>query len=276
MSNAEPVVQVDRVSFRYPGSPTGQPTLEDVSLEIHPHDFLGIVGPNGGGKTTLLRLILGLLEPQAGTVRVFGKSPSRVCRQIGYVPQLATVDLQAPATVLDVVLEGRLGLSPWGVFYKRQHVEAARQALSRTRVLDLAEAGIGELSGGQRQRVLIARALASDARMLLLDEPTTGVDIHMEKGLVALLEELNEQMPIVMVSHDVGFVLEKMNRVACVNRTLRMHDSQSVTAAGLADSYHTPVRMVDHSHDVADHEHSHHHAHHAPTTSSHEEGQSQS
>jgi len=247
MSAIEPVVELSQVTFGYPPELALQPVLEDVSLRIEPNDFLGIIGPNGGGKTTLLRIILGLLEPQSGSVTVFGRPPAEVRGRIGYVPQHARIDPSVPASVLDVVLTGRLGRSSWGFRYGRRQTEIARQALAQTEMERFADRTIGTLSGGQRQRVLIARALAADAQLLLLDEPTAGVDPHMERGLTDLLHRLNERLPIVIVSHDVSFVSAHLKRVACLNRRLTSHTAGEISWEAIAHLYDEPIRPVRHA-----------------------------
>ena len=276
MTTQTPVVEIDRVTFGYPPDPAADPVLDDVSLTIEPRDFLGVIGPNGGGKTTLLKLILGLLRPQRGTVRVFGLPPAEVRTRIGYVPQHAQVDPSVPASVLDVALMGRLHRSSWGASFRRSHRDVTMRALEQTGVADLAHRPIGTLSGGQRQRVLIARALASDAQLLLLDEPTAGVDLHMEKSLIDLLHKLNESLPIVMVSHDVSFVSAHLKRVACLNRRITCHAANEITQDVIARMYHGDVRAVHHEdeeqcpladpgcaqghhHPTAPHQHPHHH-----------------
>ncbi len=246
MSATEPVVELKGVTFGYPPEQAIQPVLEDVSLRIEPNEFLGIIGPNGGGKTTLLRIILGLLAPQAGSVAVFGRPPAEVRARIGYVPQHARIDPRVPATVLDVVLTGRLGRSSWGFRYGRRQAEIARQALAQMEMEAFADRTIGTLSGGQRQRVLIARALAADAQLLLLDEPTAGVDPHMERGLTDLLHRLNERLPIVIVSHDVSFVSAHLKRVACLNRRLTCHAAGEISWEAISQLYHEPIRAVRH------------------------------
>lgn len=235
----EPAVELRGVTFRYPGR--DEPTLEDVDLRLGPQGFLGLVGPNGGGKTTLLQVILGLLRPQEGTVRVFGRPPQEIRDRIGYVPQHARLDVAVPADVLDVVLTGRLHRSSWGPFYPKTDRSAARQALERAGAGDLERSAIRELSGGQRQRVLIARALAAEPRLLLLDEPTTGIDMHREKALLRLLLELNEELPIVMVSHDLTLVSEHMKSWAFVHRRLTDHPAEALSLERVEELYHQPA-----------------------------------
>jgi len=244
-SSSSPVVDLRNVTFAY-SSDDPLPVLENVSLQIPADDFLGIIGPNGGGKTTLLKIMLGLIEPRQGTVRLFGRPPSETRHRIGYVPQHARVDSTVPANVLDVVLTGRLGRSSWGAWFRKRHIEAAIEALRQTGTADLARRRIGELSGGQRQRVLIARALAADAELLLLDEPTAGVDALVEENLIDLLHQLNRRLPIVLVSHDVSFVSTHLKRVACLNRRLTCHRADEVSREILSEAYHGHFRAIEH------------------------------
>jgi zinc transport system ATP-binding protein len=269
------VIDLQNVSYWYENSASETPVLDRVSMRVVRGDFVGLIGPNGGGKTTLLRILLGQLKPQQGTVRVLGNSPELARRKIGYVPQHARVDTTVPATVLDVVLMGRLCHSSWGLWFGKRDTDAAMRALEQTATADLAKRPIGSLSGGQRQRVLIARALASDAELLLLDEPTAGVDAHIERGLTELLHQLNETMPIVLVSHDVTYVSTHLKHVACLNRRMHFHAAEDVTHEVIANMYAAPLRVLEHEpdcplsdqgcdHEHAGHAHSHPHAHEEP------------
>ncbi len=250
-SQSTPVVSLQEVTFAYPSQDASQPVLDDISLEVDGLDFLGVIGPNGGGKTTLLKIILGLLRPQKGTVQLFGKNARQAERRIGYVPQSSHVDPMVPANVLDVVLTGLLDQSRWGVFYSKKKRDLARAALEQTGTADLANCRIGELSGGQRQRVLIARALAGDAQLLLLDEPMTGVDFQAERELIDLLHSLNERLPIIIVSHDIAFVSRHLKRIGCLNRRLAIHPAGEISNDILAETYGPDARLVRHGADCA-------------------------
>ncbi len=245
----ELIARLEGVHFAYPTEKGGSriPVLEDVSLDIYGDDFLGIIGPNGAGKTTLLKLLLGLIEPQSGRITVFGRRPAEVRQWIGYVPQHARVDTSVPASVLDVVLAGRISQSRWGFRYSRADREAALEALRQTGVADLAGRALGTLSGGQRQRVLIARALVSRPRLLLLDEPTAGIDPAVERNLTDLLHQLNHSLPIAIVSHDIGFVSRHLKRVACLNRRLTVHAVDQVSQELFVGLYHDHVRLMHHA-----------------------------
>jgi len=251
VSNRQPAAEIEHVTFRYPGSVDPFPILEDITFQIEADDYVGLIGPNGAGKTTLLRIMLGLLKPDSGQVRILGKSPVEARSQIGYVPQHAGIDASVPATVLDVVLMGRLHRSGWGPKFTSDHEEKGMEALRRTGVENLSRRSISELSGGQRQRVLIARALASEARILLLDEPTAGIDAPMERSFHELLGTLNEEFPIVLVSHDIGFVSAHMKTIACLNRRLVCHGAPEVTRDLISEAYvdHGAHRLVTHDDD---------------------------
>ena len=210
------VIAVDDACFSYGAAPV----LDHVSLTVHEGDFLGIVGPNGGGKTTLLRLMLGLLKPSPGTVTLFGGQPERTRHLAGYVPQFSLTDHTFPVTVEDVVAMGTMNARSLFPRWPGASREAIRGALAAVDIEPLADVPFGALSGGQRQRCLIARALAGKPRLLMLDEPTASVDNTVEAGFFELLRELNKRMTVILVSHDIGFISTYVTRVACVNHKL--------------------------------------------------------
>jgi zinc transport system ATP-binding protein len=239
----QPVVEIGGLSFAYPQTPV----LEEVSFTIQRGDFVGMVGPNGGGKTTLLRLILGLLVPTRGAVRVFGRPPREVRRRIGYMPQRAELDPQFPMRALDVALMGRLGGRGLG-WYTREDRAKAMAALREVGLADSARRSFAALSGGQRQRVLIARALACEPELLLFDEPTANLDPMAQDDINELLHELNRRLTIVLVSHDVGFVARHVKSVVCVNRQVLIHTAAEVTGDSIRELYGHEVHVVQHSH----------------------------
>ncbi len=247
----KPVIELEKVSFSY----DGLPVLEDVSLTVHEHDFLSIVGPNAGGKTTLLKLIMGLIRPTSGTVRVFGQRPPKVRSRIGYMPQHASLDPLFPVNVMDVVLMGRLGHGKRFGIYGRADREAAAEALQMVEIYDIRRRFFSALSGGQRQRVLIARALVSDPELLLLDEPTSNVDAAVETGLFEILDQLNQKITVALVTHDLGFVSCYVKSVACVNRRVVVHPISEITGEMINEIYGTDVHMVRHDHRCAERGH---------------------
>ncbi|HDI10903.1 MAG TPA: metal ABC transporter ATP-binding protein [Candidatus Acetothermia bacterium] len=220
-----------------------RPVLEGVSLEVRRGEFLTIVGPNGAGKTTLIKVILGLVRPSRGEVLVFGKPPWTLGPErsrIGYVPQLENTDPNFPVKALDVVLMGRYGKLGLVRRPGKEDLEAALAAMERVGVRELAHEPLGHLSGGQRQRVFLARALATDPELLLLDEPTTGVDVQASESFYELLRRLQRQgVTIVMVSHDIGVVSRYVDKVACLNRRVVVHGKPEEVSASeaLAEMY---------------------------------------
>ena len=222
------------------------PALEDVTLSIFQHDFLGIIGPNGGGKSTLLKVILGLVSPDSGSVTVFGKPPEQVRSRIGYVSQHPAFDRDFPASVWDIVMMGHYGKT--GLFrrYNREDKAAAEKALARVGMLEHGEKQIGRLSGGQQQRVFVARTLAAEPKLLLLDEPAASFDPTMQTEFYELLEELKKSLTIVMVSHDIGAISVYVDKIACLNRQLYYHGSKEITPEILEATYKCPVQLIAH------------------------------
>jgi len=239
-----PIIAVEDLSFSF-----GEvPVLTDVSLEIAAGEFVGLVGPNAGGKSTLLKLILGILEPQGGRVRVLGLPPREARQRLGYVPQHPSFPRDFPISVEQVVLMGRLGIGPRFGWYRAADREAARRALTEVEALDLARRRIGTLSGGQLQRVLLARALVSDPEILILDEPTANIDQRMEGDIFDLLATFKARISILVVSHDIAFISGYVHRVACLNRTLICHTTDAVDGDLIRRLYHEEVRSVAHRH----------------------------
>jgi zinc transport system ATP-binding protein len=208
-----------------------------------------VVGPNGGGKTTLLKLILGLIHPTAGTVRVFGRPPVEARTRIGYVPQHSLADQSFPVRVLDVVLTGRLERRRVFGGYGAADRDAAMEALREVELCEHASRPFATLSGGLRQRTLIARALASQPDILLLDEPTANLDVMMEGELYALLRRLHERLTILLVTHDLGFVSDFSKTVVCVKRTIAVHPTGELTGELISEMYGRDVRAVLHDRD---------------------------
>jgi zinc transport system ATP-binding protein len=242
--HAQPAVEISGLQFAY----GAVPVLSDVTLTIADGEFLGIVGPNAGGKSTLLKLILGLLRPQAGRIRVFGESPQRARRQLGYVPQHPGFQRDFPIGVEDVVLMGRFGLG-WRLgTWSRADRRAAAAALDEVEALDLAPRQIGTLSGGQLQRVLLARALVAEPKLLILDEPTANIDQRLEGEIFELLAHLNRRLTILVVSHDIAFISGYVTRVACLNRTLVCHTTERIDGQMIQDLYGERVRHISHGH----------------------------
>ncbi|MGF1615196.1 MAG: metal ABC transporter ATP-binding protein [Gammaproteobacteria bacterium] len=244
--NGQALLELDQVSFSYPSS--RNLVLEDVSLRVQSGEFLGIVGPNGGGKTTLLKLILGLLEPSRGRVMVQGSLPALARRQVGYVPQATTFSRDFPISVQEVVLLGRLGRTRLIGGYTARDRRIVQQALEKTEMLPLRDQRLGNLSGGQLQRALIARALASEPNMLILDEPTANIDLRGEKDIFDLLQALQSKQTIIVVSHDIAFISTYVTRVACLNRTLICHTTEAITGEVIERLYGRPVRLIRHTH----------------------------
>jgi zinc transport system ATP-binding protein len=237
-SSTGPVVRVNGVTFGY----DRQVVLDAVSLDIGPRDYLAIIGPNGGGKTTLVKLVLGLLTPWSGTVSLAVSGPHAA----GYVPQFASFDKNFPLRVEEVVAMGRLGLAGVGRGYSATDHSAVDAVLERFGLRHLASTCVAELSGGQLQRTLIARALAGEPEILFLDEPLASIDSESREVVLGTLADLNEAIPIVVVSHDVTLFGGAVKQIACVNRQLHYHASGELTNEMLEEVYGCPVELVAH------------------------------
>ena len=218
---------MEDVDFSY----NGQKVLSEINLTIREHDFMAVIGPNGGGKSTLLRLILGLIKPDKGKIRVLGERPGKLTQALGYVPQNVHINDHFPITALDVVLMGCLGTGARFGQSSRTRAACEKDGVATLERLGMAEHArkrIGELSGGQRQRVFIARSLMTRPRLLLLDEPTASIDSRGQADFLSLLETLNKDVAIVVVTHDLFAVSNYVKSVACVNHQLHYHSPEEI------------------------------------------------
>lgn len=220
--------------------------LQDVNLTVNELDFLGIIGPNGGGKTTLLKVLLGLIKPVQGNINIMGYSPEKGRKYIGYVPQIFEFDRNFPLKVEDVVKMGCLSRKRLFQRYNQKDQEKVIKSLEQVGLFKLRQTSISELSGGQRQRVYIARALACEPQILLLDEPTASVDTQSQKEIYELLKTLNQSITIIMISHDMGAVSTYVKTVACLNRRLYYHQDKLITSEMLEKTYQCPIDLVTH------------------------------
>ena len=236
-------VHIEHVSVYYGKTDA----LLDVNLDVKEGEYLGIIGPNGGGKSTLLKAILGLIKPTSGKVEVFGAAPGGGRAAVGYVPQFASVDKRFPITLMEVVLMGRLkkGLSPFHA-YAKEDERAARELIERVGIAELEKRRLSDLSGGEFQKMLIARALAVNPKLLLLDEPTASVDASSREQIYALLSELNRTMTIVLVTHDLLAVSSQVGRLACLNRRLVYHGEPELSGHAVNALYGCPVDLIAH------------------------------
>ncbi len=236
------VIEIQDLWFSY----NGHLVLKEVDLCVNEGDFIALIGPNGGGKTTLLKLMLGLLRPIRGTVRVLGQSPKYVSSNIGYVPQDIHINLDFPISVQDVVLMGLIkGRGGWR-HYSREDREKAREALEKVDIWPFHRRRIRELSGGQRQRVFLARALVSEPKILFLDEPTSNIDTQGQSAFYDLLKELNNYTTILIVSHDLMVLSSYVRSVACISRQLIFHEAPEITKDMIEMAYHCPVELIAH------------------------------
>lgn len=264
----KPIIEIKNLSAGY----DGRTVLHDVNLSIYERDFLGIIGPNGGGKTTLIKCILGLLKPTGGEIRF--NAPEKASRQtstegtsaksqlfLGYLPQYSTIDRKFPISVEEVILSGLSIQKSLTSRFTPEQREIGKQIISRMGLEGLEHRSIGQLSGGQLQRALLGRAIISDPAVLILDEPSTYIDKRFEARLYELLAEINKECAIILVSHDIGTVLQQVKSIACVNETLDFHPDTGVTTEWLERNFNCPIELLGHGtlpHRVLG-EHHHHH-----------------
>ncbi|MDE3839627.1 zinc ABC transporter ATP-binding protein [Bacillus methanolicus] len=258
MDTLEPIVKIKNLSYRY----EKENVLENINLSIPKGSFLGIVGPNGSGKSTLLKLLLGLLKPQHGEITIFGEDISRFkdWQKIGFVSQKAnSFNTGFPATVYEVVASGLTKKIGMFKFMKKQYKNQVIHALQSVGMDSFLKKNIGELSGGQQQRVFIARALVSEPELLVLDEPTVGVDSQNVYSFYEMLDELNKKMGItlLLVTHDIGTISDKVTHVACLNKHLHFHgrtsEFEQLRLNDFSDYYGHDVHVLTHNHEQHHH-----------------------
>ena len=238
----EPIVSLKNITIQHDSTVA----LQGVSLDIYPNDFIGVIGPNGGGKTTLVKAILDIV-PHSGEVSYSPALYDGGHRLIGYLPQLSEFDKSFPVSVVEVVMSGLQAEKGLFSRYTKADRQKAMQLLEMAGIADIAERQISEISGGQMQRALLCRAVILEPKLLILDEPTNFVDNQFENELYTLLHRLNERMAIVMVSHDLGTITSIVKSIVCVNRTVHRHDSNIITAEQL-ENYHCPIQIISHGH----------------------------
>lgn len=236
----EPLIRLEHIQVGY----DGKQVLRDINLTVYDKDFLGIIGPNGGGKTTLVKTILGLKKPSAGTITFFRDGQPTPSIRMGYLPQYNKIDKSFPISVYEVVLSG-LRKSAWKQYSKAQH-QAVKDMLHRMGLESLGQRPIGALSGGQMQRALLGRAIISEPDAVILDEPNTYIDKRFEAHLYQLLDEINHESAVILVSHDIGSVLQNVRSIACVDETLDYHPDTELPEGWLEDKFNCPIDLVGH------------------------------
>jgi len=238
---SEKILELQSVDAGY----NGKTVIRDANLEVHGDDFIGMIGPNGGGKTTLLKVILGVLKPFRGKVIYYQVYDDQHVKRIGYLPQFSMIDQKFPISAQEVVMSGLMPHHGLTGKYTREDKKKARQMLEKMGVPHLRKRVIGELSGGQMQRVFLARAVIGSPRLLILDEPNTFVDNKFEGELYEHLRELNKEMAIILVTHDIGTISQYVKTIACVNQQVFHHNSNVITEEQLS-AYNCPIQLIAH------------------------------
>lgn len=254
----QPIIQINGLCAGY----DRKTVLSQVNLTVYEQDFLGIIGPNGGGKTTLIKSILGLHQPNQGEIRFYknGKEVSEI--NMGYLPQYNSIDKKFPISVYEVVLSGLSKQKSIFRRYTQEQREQVEQIIVRMGLERMEDRAIGQLSGGQLQRALLGRALVSNPEVVILDEPNTYIDKRFEAKLYSLLEEINKERAIILVSHDIGTVLKNVKTIACVNETVHYHPHTEVPTEWLEEHFGCPIEMLGHGtfpHRVLKYHHDHKH-----------------
>ena len=239
---AKPLIEINDLSAGYDGNTV----LRHVNLPVYDKDFLGIIGPNGGGKTTLIKCILGLLKPDSGEITFNAPTDEHGALRIGYLPQYTSIDKKFPITVKEVILSGLSSQKSLALRFTAAEHEKAHHIAERMGLEEMENRPIGTLSGGQLQRTLLGRAVIADPHVLILDEPSTYIDKLFEARLYELLAEINRTCAIILVSHDIGTVLQQVKSIACVNETLDYHPDTGITEEWLERNFHCPIEVLGH------------------------------
>jgi zinc transport system ATP-binding protein len=235
------ILNIKNVSFEY----QGKPVLEKINFSMGDKDLVAVIGPNGGGKTTLVKLIMGLIPPHKGKISLFNASPEKGRQHVGYLAQFRQVDMNYPITVIDTVLMSRLVAGPFYRYSRNDH-QRALEALDRVGISNLAHRSLSELSGGQKQRVFLARAIINTPKLLILDEPTTSIDSPSETDFYEMIRNLNDHMAILMISHDLSAVSKTVDKIACLNKTLIYHGTKELHRHDLESTYGCAVDLIAH------------------------------
>lgn len=240
---SQPIIEIENLSAGY----DGRTVLHDVNLNVYERDFLGIIGPNGGGKTTLVKCMLGLLKPLTGRITYhFGRQQKAHTPAIGYLPQYSAIDRKFPISVGEVILSGLGGQMSLTARYTTEQRLKAKNVMARMGLEGLENRPIGALSGGQLQRALLGRAVVADPEVVILDEPSTYIDKRFEARMYELLDDINRHCAIILVSHDIGTVLQQVKAIACVNETLDYHPDTTVSEEWLEQAFGCPIDLVGH------------------------------
>ncbi len=229
-------ISVKNLSFSY----GDHEVLKNINLEIYKGDYIAFIGPNGGGKTTFIKLLLGLIEPNCENIKIFANDVKTARQKIGYLPQYINFNMDMPINVLDIVLQGRLTKGKF--FYTKKDKEIALSQLKKMNIYHLKNRKIKDLSGGQRQRVLLARALTKQPKILILDEPTASIDPEGQKDIYAILKKLD--LTKIIVSHDIQVLFEGVNKVAYINKTLFLHEDINMTIKR-HDGHFCEMELID-------------------------------
>lgn len=236
------IIKIENLSAGY----DRKTVLHDINLEISEKDFLGIIGPNGGGKTTLMKVILGLLKPSEGKITFYDNGMPVEQLEIGYLPQYNSIDKKFPISVYEVILSGLNRQKSLFSRFTKEHHERVKATISMMGLEGMENKPIGQLSGGQMQRALLGRAIVSNPKAIILDEPNTYIDKRFEARLYSLLEEINKQRAVILVSHDIGSVLQTVKSIACVNGTLDYHPQSEVSAEWIEEKLQCPIELLGH------------------------------